>query len=85
MHHRRDKAPSRIVHLVITPVIILVIISVVALGLSAASSVYIDPVQGQEFWALVGIALAPLLILAVAIWLAQRERYASRRSYRRAK
>jgi hypothetical protein len=85
MHHRRDKAPTGIIHLVIIPVIILAIIAVVALGLSAASSDYIDPLQTQEFWVLVGIASAPILTLAGVIWLVQRERYATLRSSRRAK
>jgi hypothetical protein len=80
MHHGRDRAPSGVTHLLV----IATIIAVVVFGLSAMSG-DVQPFQGRRFWLLVGIALAPMLALDVVIWLVQRERYASRRSYRRAK
>ena len=64
--------------------IIATIIAIVVAGLSAMSG-DAEPFKGRRFWALVGIALAPILTLVAGVWLVRREQYLIRRSYRHAK
>jgi hypothetical protein len=54
--------------------IVAAITAAVVIGLSAIRSDDNHPIRESNFWVLVGIALAPILSLAVVTWLVVRPR-----------
>ena|SRR5581483_1864590 len=76
MRQRSIKSPNGFLFLAI----IAMITAAVVFGLASISD-DVRPFEERHFWLAVGIALAPILAMAGALWLVQSERYKSRGFY----